>query len=206
MKNNFSFFVKLIIAFLFLTFPVWAKFITRNPLIFPPEDNPLDWLMFFAQYLCAIASFGMIFYTAASIKLSRDELNEMKRQWKEEHKPNVSVSYGRIENTAYLRLVNTSIVEVRHLKIKGDFYAGGEKSDYFNMNLLDQFDIDIEPHGVRNIVLHYNIRPIQNDCFFLLQLAYNGEQKEVKVFCNDVYSVGNALVEEKLIDAIRHAK
>lgn len=194
--KNIRLYVWIILGGLFLSFPLWAKFITKNPLIFPPEDNPLDWLIFFAQYLCAIASFAMIVVTATSLKLNRDELNEMKRQWDEEHRPNVSVSYSQIGYVASLRLVNTSNVEIRNLTISAAFYYNEEKNDFFNLGALENFFIDIEPHGVRNIILSNQFDLGTDEGYFDIHLSYNGEHKDVKVYCSNLYVVGDSFIED----------
>ena len=74
------------------------------------------------------------------------------------------------------------------------------------MKLLEQFNIDIEPHGIRNIVLHNNIVPLTDNFYFILQLYYNGLKKEIKVYCNDLYLVGDVIVWKELIDSIRKIK
>lgn len=82
MKEIFRIFLVVFLEVFFLSFPFWAKFITDNPLIFPPEDKPLDWLMFGATYYGVAASFLMIFYTSLSLKQNRKQLDEMKRNGK----------------------------------------------------------------------------------------------------------------------------
>ena len=74
------------------------------------------------------------------------------------------------------------------------------------MKILEQFNIDIEPHGIRNLVLHENIQPLTDEFYFILQLLYNGEHKTVKVFCNNIYLVGDTIVWKQLIDNIRKIK
>lgn len=163
-----------------------------------------DWLAFWPSYLSSIASAIMIGYTAITLKNNKQQLDELKRQWFEEHKPSITVSYNMIENVAYLRLVNTSKVEITNLTITGDFYFKEEKNNSFDLTILEQFNINIEPHGIRNIVLHYNIVPLSSDYYFIIQLNYNEtEQKIVKVYCNDVYSVGDDIIWKKLIENIK---
>lgn len=163
-----------------------------------------DWLAFWPSYLSSIASAVMIGYTAITLKNNKQQLDELKRQWLEEHKPSLTVSYNMIENVAYLRLVNTSKVEITNLTITGNFYFKEEINDFFDLTILEQYNINIEPHGIRNIVLHYDIAPLSSDYFFILQLNYNEtEQKKVKVYCNEVYSVGDDIIWKKWIENIK---
>lgn len=200
-------------AFMIVAFPFVLNLLVLLNIGCPVAGNPETWIAFWPSYLSAIASFGMIaltsmalFYNNKTLANNKEQLNEMKRQWDEEHSPNVSVSFSQLGNVAYLRLVNTSNVEIRNLKISGDFYNGEEKNDFFNMKLLEQFNIDIEPHGIRNIILHNNIVPLTDNFYFILQLYYNGMQKEIKVYCNDLYLVGDIIVWKQLIDSIKKIK
>ena len=202
-----------IVAIIIVAFPFVLNLLVILNIGCPVAGNPETWIAFWPSYLSAIASFGMIaltsmalFYNNKTLANNKEQLNEMKRQWDEEHSPNVSVSFSQLGNVAYLRLINTSNVEIKNLKISGDFYNGEEKSGFFNMNLLEQFNIDIEPHGIRNIVLHNNIVPLTDNFYFILQLHYNGMQKEIKVYCNDLYLVGDVIVWKQLIDSIRKIK
>jgi len=203
----------IIVAIIIVAFPFFLNFLVLLNIGCPVAGNPATWIAFWPSYLSAIASFGMIaltsmalFYNNKTLANNKEQLNEIKRQWDEEHSPNVSVSFSQLGNVAYLRLINTSHVEIKNLKISGDFYNGEEKNDFFNMKLLEQFNIDIEPHGIRNIVLHNNIVPLTDNFYFILQLYYNGMQKEIKVYCNDLYLVGDVIVWRQLIDSIRKIK
>ena len=177
---------------------------------FPVAGSPDTWIAFWPSYLSAIASFGMIaltiltlYYNNKTLSNNIEQLKELKRQWEEEHKPNLVVSYNMIDNVAYLRLVNTSKTEIRNLTISGDFYVDGQNSNYFDLTILNQFNIDIEPNGIRNIIIHPNIVPISNNCYFILHLkSDNMEEKEEKVYCNDVYTIGDDIIWGKIINAI----
>lgn len=62
--------------------------------------EPSAWVSFWANYLSAIASFAMVFVTWRSLKQNSQQLEELKRQWEEDHKPRI---YPRIiiYNKAY---------------------------------------------------------------------------------------------------------
>ena len=79
-----------------------------------------------------------------------------------------------------------------------------DKNDFFDLSILELFNINIEPRGVRNIVLHNNIVPLSSDYYFILNLNYNEtEHKRVKVYCNNVYFVGDDIIWRKLIEKIK---
>ena len=193
-----------------LVFPFLLNWLVMVKTSFPVAGSPDTWIAFWPSYLSAIASFGMIaltiltlYYNNKTLSNNIEQLKELKRQWEEEHKPNLVVSYNMIDNVAYLRLVNTSKAEIRNLTISGDFYLDGQKNGYFDLTILNQFNIDIEPNGIRNIIIHPNIVPISNNCFFILHLkSDNMEEKEEKVYCNDVYTIGDDIIWGKMINAI----
>ena len=70
------------------------------------------------------------------------------------------------------------------------------KNDFFNLGALENFFIDIEPHGVRNIVLSNQFDLGTNEGYFDIHLSYNGEQKDVKVYCSNLYIVGDSFIED----------
>lgn len=195
-----------------LSFPFFLNWIVMQHTLCDVAGKPETWIAFWPSYLSAIASFGMIALTAIALlfnneilRNNKEQLDEMKRQWEEEHKPNVSVSFNQLGTVAYLRIINTSIVEVKNLRIKGKFFADEEESKCFNMGLLDQFNIDIEPNGIRNIILHNNIEPLTDKFYFILELNYEGLEnpKVVKVYCNNIYIVGDVIQGNQLIESIK---
>ena len=130
----------MIVGLLFPFVLNWLVMIRAN---FTVAGTPETWIAFWPSYLSAIASFGMIALTVITLSYNNktlsnniEQLNELKRQWEEEHKPNIVVSYNMIDNVAYLRLVNTSKTEIRNLTISGDFYVDGQNNNYFDLTIL----------------------------------------------------------------------
>ena len=198
----------LFILFWLLVFPYILNKLILSDSCWTVVGGPKEWLAFWPSYLSALASAVMIAYTAMTLKNNKSQLDELKRQWEEEHKPNVSVSFCQLGKVAYLRIVNTSIVEVRNLQIKGKFFAGEEESKFFNMGILERFKIDIEPNGIRNIVLHNDIEPLTDFFYFTLELRYDGIEipKKIKVYCNNVYMVGDVIQWGQLIESVNKVK
>lgn len=194
----------LFILFWLLVFPYILNKLILIDSYWNIVGGPKEWLVFWPSYLSALASAVMIAYTAMTLKNNKEQLDELKRQWDEEHKPNVSVSFNLIGSVGYLRVVNTSVVEVKDLSIEAEFYQNGEKMEGATFPVLRTLKINIEPKGIRNIVVNDKIRELPNNEFFLLRLNYNGEIKEpIKVFCNQVYSIGDDIIWREMIDGIR---
>lgn len=193
----------LFFLFWLLLFPYILNNLISGESYWEVVGGPEEWLAFWPSYLSALASTVMIAHTAKTLNNNKSQLDELKRQWDEEHKPDVSVSYSMIDHIAYLRLVNTSKSEIYNLRISGEFYVNEKKNNYFDLSILEQFNINIESHGIRNIIIHPKIEPLSHDCYFILKLRYNNTiEKEVKVYCNYIYSIGDDIIWSKMFDAI----
>ena len=210
-------FLKKYWLFLLLLFSVAIPFIINGLILIPSKweyvGEPKDWLAFWPSYLCAAASAVMIAFTARSLKSNDklltnniEQLNELKRQWWEEHKPDVSATFSMFENGGYIRIMNISKVEIKSLSIKITEDPGESimeqiyKYDRFKKE-VESLCLDIEPNGVRNIVvtelLHYEINP--ND-YIALHLSFNTKfKKDVKIHFNSRYFIGNANIERQRI-------
>ena len=215
-------FVKKYWPFLLLLFTVAIPFIINGLILIPSKweyvGEPKDWLVFWPSYLCAATSAVMIAFTARSLKSNDkllanniEQLNELKRQWLEEHTPDVSATFSMFENGGYIRIMNISKVEIRSLSIKITEDPGESimeriyKYDRFKEE-VESLCLDIEPNGVRNIVvtetLHYEINP--ND-YIALHLSFNPNplgtkfEKDVQIYFNSSYFVDNANIEMKQI-------
>lgn len=194
-----------------LAFPFALNWLVMQHTSFSVAGKPETWIAFWPSYLSAIASFGMIVLTAITLlfnnetlKNNKEQLDEMKRQWEEEHKPNVSVSFNLIGSIGYLRIVNTSIVEIKDLSIEAEFYQNGVKLEGATFPDLRNLNINIEPKGVRNVVINDRISGLPNTEHFLLTLNYNGETKEpIKTYCNQVYTIGDDIIWRELIQSIK---
>ncbi len=88
---------KRIIYFLLLfiiLFPVLLNLIISlpTPKWYSIVGEATDWLQFWTAYLTAIASVILIIITYSTLKQNENQLNEIKRQWKEENRPYLYVS------------------------------------------------------------------------------------------------------------------
>lgn len=72
--------------------------------------TPSAWTSFWATYLSAIASFVMVFITWRTLKQNRQQLDELKRQWNEEHTPYLSCQLIADNSYFKLRVFNSSNV------------------------------------------------------------------------------------------------
>lgn len=91
-----------------LAFPFALNCLVMQHTSYSVAGKPETWIAFWPSYLSAIASFGMIVLTAITLlfnneilKNNKEQLDEMKRQWDKEHKPDISISYNMIDNVSY---------------------------------------------------------------------------------------------------------
>lgn len=98
---------------------------------------PSAWATFWATYLAAIASFAMVFITWLTLKKNKeqndailqqnnDQLNEMKRQWEEDHRPKIE---------AYL-IKGSTIADKREIEFVN---IGASPAEDFIFHLDSQF-------------------------------------------------------------------
>ena len=176
MKEIFRIFLVVFLEVFFLSYPFWAKFITDNPLIFPPEDKPLDWLMFGATYYGVAASFLMIFYTSLSLKQNRKQLDEMKRQWKEDHKPEIIAYLVGHEGFLHLCVKNISAVPVKNICIEVTHVSDKENFP-LHPSIIEKINaatFSIEPSGCRYINTYVHIQTITTKEDYLgLKFTFN---------------------------------
>lgn len=115
---------------LFLNFIMLLRGVYRFiPDLYMFGDNveTLGFYSFWADILCSIGSFTMIFVTAKSVELNDRQLNELKRQWQEEHSPYLSAQLIAQTNYFNLRIFNSSKVTADNISIKIDSYIDKEK-------------------------------------------------------------------------------
>lgn len=193
-KSNWVWIV--FILFLLTFFPFLLNILLLSERCWEVIGGPKEWLAFWPSYLSAIASAVMIGYTAMTLKNNKSQLDELKRQWDEDHTPNVSVSFNFIPPFAYLRFENTSVVEVEDLSMRIELYKGNKIEENFipqdRQKVIDNLIINIEPKGIRNLIIRNDLVGLANDESILLYLKYNGEEKKpINIICNDMFTIGD---------------
>lgn len=118
-KYVFLSFIGVMLFFNFIMLMKGIYHIMPNTMMLGEDSNTLDCYSFWADILSSIASFTMIFITAKSLEQNKQQLDEMKRQWDEEHTPYVVCELSPSEKTCCLRLhiINYSNVIADNIKI-----------------------------------------------------------------------------------------
>ena len=78
----------------------------NTPLDFPIVGGPKDWLMFWATYSSAVASFMMVWYTSKTLKQNDKQLEVIKNQWEAEHTPEIFATLIRSKDKGFIRIMN----------------------------------------------------------------------------------------------------
>ena len=141
------------ICTILLIIPIALNFLIQIPAFTPIVGEPVNWLMFWATYLGAATSFVMIVYTGLTLKQNKEQLNELKKQWEEEHKPDIAVYFFNYDQFFYIRIKNISKVTVSNVSIT---ITHSPKTniiwhyDKWKQN-IENLHFSIEPNGHRDI-------------------------------------------------------
>lgn len=124
----------------------------KTPFNFPVVGGSKDWLMFWATYSSAVASFMMVWYTSKTLKQNDKQLEVIKKQWEAEHTPEIFATLIRSKDKGFIRIINVSNISIKNLII--EITQDPEESVRTSMVNYDQFKANIrnstfaiEPHG-----------------------------------------------------------
>ena len=192
--------VIILLCFILVAIPIALNFVIQQPALFSVIGEPKDWLMFWATYLGAAASFIMIVYTGVTLKHNKAQLDELKRQWEEEHKPEIAVCIFGRNQTFHIRIKNISKVTVSNVSIT--ITHDPTKENIMNYDKwkqsLENLTFSIEPNGYRDIELmvsHY-VGITYNE-FIGLQFDFNDKYKYNVNLSFDEASLLNCRSEEQ---------
>lgn len=99
--------------------------------------EPSSWATFWATYIAAIASFAMVFMTWQTLKHNRQQLEELKRQWNEEHTPYLSCQLIKADGYFKLRIFNSTDVTATNVRISITNYTN--EKEIFQFSELKEF-------------------------------------------------------------------
>ena len=90
----------------------------KSWLPFPVVGNEESWLSFWASYLCAAATFIMVIYTSWTLKQNNEQLVEMKRQWREDHRARLIFSIAFEQGLFVLKISNVGTELAYNIKLR----------------------------------------------------------------------------------------
>ena len=198
--------VIILLCFILVAIPIALNFVIQQPALFSVIGEPKDWLMFWATYLGAAASFVMIVYTGVTLKHNKAQLDELKRQWEEEHKPEISVYFFGHDQYFYIRIQNISKVIVSNISIT--ITQDPQKEPILNYDAWKQkiegVHFSIEPYGHRDIeVMSSFYRDFKYDDSIGLQFKFNNNYEYNINLSFDEATVVNPRLEQQALLKIR---
>lgn len=198
--------VIILLCFILVAIPIALNFIIQQPALFSVIGEPKDWLMFWATYLGAAASFVMIVYTGVTLKHNKAQLDELKRQWEEEHKPEISVYFFGHDQYFYIRIQNISKVIVSNISIT--ITQDPQKEPILNYDAWKQkiegVHFSIEPNGHRDVEVMSTFYPDHkyND-FIGLQFKFNNNYEyNINLSFDEAVVVNPRLEQQALLNMI----
>lgn len=111
--------------------PIGLNFILLIPAFTPIVGDNQIWLSFIGTLIGALASFVMIFFTAKTLEQNKEQLDELKRQWREQNRP---ILNGRIiiyQKSYFLEIYNSGNMDANNITVSLN-------SDFYN-NIPDSF-------------------------------------------------------------------
>lgn len=117
-KYGWILIIIIIVTFLLLL-PVFINWCYTIPSWDEIFEKPQEWTEFWGTYLSAIASFAMVLMTLKTLKQNREQLNEIKRQWKEQNQPFFKFNIVIIRSgEVCLNVSNAGMHSIYNAKIK----------------------------------------------------------------------------------------
>lgn len=107
----------LIIIVGLILIPVALNFILQIPCVFPIIGDSQTWLSFWGSFIGALASFAMIVITIHTLKQNKMQLDEMKRQWEEEHRPHLVCRVIVYKKAFFFQISNPSKYDASNVRI-----------------------------------------------------------------------------------------
>lgn len=100
-----------IIFIIFALLPFGINLLNQKTAIFEMEGESVNWLMFYVAYYGTLATVAMVYVTYQTLKQNREQLEEMKSQWKKEHSPDLDIA---IINLPYRAPNETLAIEIKN--------------------------------------------------------------------------------------------
>ena len=135
--------------------PIVLNFILLIPAFTPIVGDNQTWLSFIGTLIGALASFAMIFFTAKTLEQNKNQLEELKRQWEEDHRPHL---YGRIvayKHFYFYQIYNAGSMDAYNvsLKINSDFESQIPEDYKYIFKEMQDFPFFIQSGKPKNFIL-----------------------------------------------------
>lgn len=114
-KSRVKYIITIIAGILLV--PIALNFILQIPCDLPIIGEPQTWLSFWGNFIGALASFAMIAITIYTLRQNKMQLEEIKRQWEEEHRPHLVCRVIMYKKAFFLQIFNPSKYDASNVRI-----------------------------------------------------------------------------------------
>lgn len=168
MINLIKKYLYIILILFLLMFPLLLNYlVTRNSIFdYKVAGKPSDWIIFWVTYLSSIASLAMVVITWWTLKQNKiqsnlilqqntNQLDELKRQWKEANTTYLSCSLVKLKDACAIRILNSSNITASNVEVEIE-NKSEERIFYFEktQELLSQTKFVIPPHESKDILIY----------------------------------------------------
>lgn len=156
--NNWKF---IVVGIIIVLAPILLNFILLLQIGIPEQliigDSKL-WLSFWGTYIGSIGTILMVFITYKTLKQNNEQLDELKRQWEEEHRPRINISIAIYRKALFIKIKNIGVGNATNIKLSfnKDFIMKlpKEKYKYLYTN-VEKRPFSIEPGGAKYILIGF---------------------------------------------------
>lgn len=172
---KYAIIIGIILDIIIILIPLILNFLVNLPSPIPGKyiiGTPIDWLSFWGVYIGSIGSLvmaGVAFVTILQnsrmaaqnkkiIAQNEKQLNEMIRQWEEEHRPRINFSIIIYRKALFIKVKNIGQGNATNIKLSfnKDFIMKLPKEKYKDLYLnVEKRPFTIEPGGAKYILIGF---------------------------------------------------
>lgn len=149
----------------------------------------IDW-----NSIAAIVSLIMVVLTGISLIHNRKQLQEIKRQWKEQNSPKLSCSLEKRSDSLILEIKNSSQVVAHGVSIRVENHTNEKIFRFDETNeLLSKMTFEIHPFGIKQIPLW--ITPFVDgdyDGYISVLISQGSKEELFKLYLKEI----NLIIEQ----------
>lgn len=156
--NNWKF---IVVGIIIVLAPILLNFILLLQIGIPEQliigDSKL-WLSFWGTYIGSIGTILMVFITYKTLKQNNEQLDELKRQWEDEHRPRINISIAIYRKALFIKIKNIGVGNATNIKLSfnKDFIMKLPKENYKELYTnVEKRPFSIEPGGAKYILIGF---------------------------------------------------
>ncbi|MBR1835227.1 MAG: hypothetical protein IJ785_06950 [Bacteroidales bacterium] len=163
--NNWKY---IVVGITIVLTPILLNFILLLQIGIPEQlivGDSKSWLSFWGTYTGSIGTILMVFITYKTLKQNNEQLDELKRQWEDEHRPRINISIAIYRKALFIKIKNIGVGNATNIKLSfnKDFIMKLPKENYKELYTnVEKRPFSIEPGGAKYIIIGF-CEDIQKD-------------------------------------------